>query len=503
MDRQYNTYVFRWLTLLHSLWQGFVYLTVLSIVAGVAWGQPDSLWSRTFGGTSEDVACSMQQTSDGGYVLAGWTNCFWAGGKDMCLVKTDASGSQQWGRTFGGSFDDVARCVRQTSDGGYVLAGTTRYERYLVKTDANGNQQWARTFGDGRLEYRACSVQQTNDGGYVLAGARGAYAVPDEIYLLKTDADGNQQWARSYGDSLGTWASSVQQTSDGGYALAGSIGTEGRYTSDMYLVKTDGNGNEQWARTFGSGDSTYVAYDMQQTSDGGYVLAGSRTLYGSLSDLTYADVYVVKTDVNGFEQWTCTWHNDSSIIDEASAVRQTCDGGFVLAGHTASFAIPDYDMYLVKVDANGQRQWARTFGGRGGDEAASVLQTSDGGFVLAGYTGSFGAGASDMWLVKTGRDPMLSAPSHLSPFPLALSLSNYPNPFNPSTWITLDVPKAGNVSLKVFDVLGQEVATVNDGRMSAGNHRLLFDGTGLASGTYVIRLEANGGVLTKKMTLIK
>jgi len=389
----------------------------------------NQLWNKTYGGSGDDYARSVIQTSDGGYVIAGYTNSFGASWDyDFWLVKTDAYGNHLWNRTYGG-FDwywnepnwDEANCVVQTSDGGYILAGSTAPistlvpKFWLVKTDANGNHMWNRTYG-GQESGEASSVVQTSDGGYAIAG--GGFA-----NLIKTDANGIQQWAKTYGEV----ASSVVQTSDGGYALAGggllvktdSAGnqlwsktyggsdlvqtSDGGYilagrTSfgaggyDFRLIKTDASGNYLWNKIFG-GSNNDIARSVVETGDGGYAIAGVTHSFGAGGDF-----WLVKTYSPGGE-WRKTFGGSGD--DYARSVVQTSDGGYALAGYTNSFGAGGYDLWLVRTDAAGNQLWNKTFGGSGDDYAYSVVETSDGGFALAGYTYSFGAGLNDLWLVRT------------------------------------------------------------------------------------------------------
>jgi formylglycine-generating enzyme required for sulfatase activity len=256
-------------------------------------------WNRTFGGTGDDFAFAVQQTSDGGYVIAGETESYGAGDADFWLLKTDSNGCEQWNKTFGGINSDSAKSVHQTSDGCYIIAGTTYSygagagDFWLIKTGSNGNKQWDKIFGGTSWEV-AHSVQQTSDGGYILAGSTKSYDDDGawDGWLVKTDPNGNQQWEKTFGGIDYGTVKSVRQTSDGGYILAGET------VSDFWLVKTDSNGNKQWERTFG-GAYLDGAKALQQTRDGGYILAGSRLTYGAGS----WNGLLVKTDTNGNELW--------------------------------------------------------------------------------------------------------------------------------------------------------------------------------------------------------
>ena len=212
-------------------------------------------WNKTYGGTMDDLAYSLVQTVDGGYALAGETGSSGAGGYDVWLVKTDSSGNQLWNRTYGGTYDDAAQALVQTSDGGYALAGWTDsfgaggYDFWLVKTDSSGNMLWNKTYG-GTQNDVAYSLVQTVDGGYALAGSTvSSGAGGEDVWLVKTNSSGNQQWNKTYGGTQDDAAYSLVQTVDGGYALAGYTNSFGAGGEDVWLVKTDSSGNQQWNKT--------------------------------------------------------------------------------------------------------------------------------------------------------------------------------------------------------------------------------------------------------------
>jgi hypothetical protein len=355
-------------------------------------------WNKTYGGTSYDYASSVVHTSDGGYVLAGYTSSYGAGGDDFWLVKTSSAGIVQWNKTYGGTSYDRASSVVQTSDGGYAIAGYTSsygagdYDFYLVKTNAAGTMQWNKTYGGTSDEY-AYSVVQTGDGGYALAG--GTYSYGAGIYdfwLVKTDAAGTMLWSKTYGGAYPDSASSVVQTSDGGYALAGYTYSYGAGSLDFWLVKTDSAGTLQWNKTYG-GTSYDYASSVVHTSDGGYVLAGYTSSYGAGIN----DFWLVKTDSAGTLQWNKTYGGTSD--EYANSVVQTGDGGYALAGSTYSYGAGSLDFWLVRTDLFGNALWNKTYGGANDDSAYSVVQTVDGGYAIAGSTYSFGVGV-DFWLVK-------------------------------------------------------------------------------------------------------
>jgi hypothetical protein len=369
-------------------------------------------WQRTFGGSALDYGYSVQQTSDGGYIITGWANFaipippqpppspftgFPGRNTDVYLIKTGSNGISQWERTFGGSGNDVGYSVQQTSDGGYIIAGTTgafgdpNGNVYLIKTEPNGNSQWERTFGGSSFD-EGRSVQQTIDGGYIIAGLTSSFGAGfADVYLIKTDPNGDSEWQRTFGGSGNEVGYSVQQTSDGGYIIAGTYSFRDPTNGKVYLIKTDPNGDSEWQRTFG-GSGYDEGYSVQQTSDGGYIIAGATDSFGA------GGVYLIKTDSDGNSVWQRAF--GVSGADVGYSVQQTSDGGYIIAGTTYSFGEPNGNVYLIKTDSDGNNQWERTFGGSSYDYSYSVQQTSDGGYIIAGLTSSFGAGAADVYLIK-------------------------------------------------------------------------------------------------------
>ncbi|NPV58943.1 MAG: hypothetical protein HPY75_04680, partial [Actinobacteria bacterium] len=361
-------------------------------------------WQKAFGGTGEERLYSVQQTSDGDYIMAGYTNSSTKGGYDAYLAKADPSGNIIWERTFGMEGDDRAHSVQQTLDGGYILAGYTNsfgaggYDAYLVKTDDSGKLDWEKTFGEKKNDY-AYSVRQTADKGYILAGYTNSFGSGDNnVYLVKTDDSGKLDWEKTFGGTGEEAAYSVQQTSDEGYILAGYTTSFGAGSYDAYLLKTDSSGNFQWDKVFGLDYYVEINHFVRQTMDGGYIVAGIM----DITDMGLNDAYLVKTDSSGNPQGQGIFN--FSADDVAATVQQTVDGGYIMAGYTNSFGAGGYDAYLVKTDSYLNSQWHKTFGGAGEEAAYSVQQTTDGGYILAGYTTSSGAAGYDAYLVKT--DPL-------------------------------------------------------------------------------------------------
>jgi hypothetical protein len=450
-------------------------------------------FQRTYGGGNYDDGESVQQTADSGYVVAGYTWSFGAGGMDVYLIKTDGRGETLWTRTFGGTNHDGGNSVQQTADGGYIIGGFTysfgagHMDVYLIKIDAAGDTLWTKSYGGAEFD-NGSSVQQTADGGYIIAGTSDSYGAGSyDVYLIKTDGSGETLWTRTFGGGGDDEGFSVQQTADSGYIVAGHTNSFGAGGYDVYLVRTDARGDTLWTRTFG-GDTDDLGSSVQQTSDGGYIIAGYTSSYGA--GLT--DVYLIKTDVYGDTTWTRTFGGPN--YDWGNSVQQTADSGYIVAGYTNSFGAGGYDAYLIKTDAHGDTMWTRTFGGAEEDQAWSVHQTSDGDYAIAGCTQSSGAGGDDVYLIKTDADGNVAvAEPKASPTRAQeLSVSCEPNPFAGTTTIRLPpfAIRSSPLTLRVYDAQGCRVRsfTVNRTPYTA------WDGTDdfghpLPSGTYFIRLD--------------
>ena len=303
-----------------------------------------------------------------------------------------------WTRTYGTDLHEEGWSVQQTNDGGFIIGGWKRNTTptddniYLIRTNSNGDTLWTKMYGDKNEEY-CNSIQQTDDDGFILVGNTGTTSTSD-IYLIRTDSNGDTVWTRTYGRSEYDAGSSVQQANDGGFILTGGTGPFGPGDKDLYLIRTDSKGDTLWTKTYGGTDFDY-GNSIRQTSDGGFIIGGGTHSFG----LGLRDAYLLRIDSKGDTLWTRTYGGAST--DECSEVRQTKDGGFVMGGWTCSFGSGDHDFYLVRTNSNGDTLWTKTYGSSGDENGFSVKQTSDGGFIICGSTNSFGAGENDMYLIRT------------------------------------------------------------------------------------------------------
>jgi len=527
----------------------------------------DTLWSRTFGADSGvDWGHSVQQTVDGGYIVAGCTRKLGPGLNDVYLVKTDSAGDTLWTRIYGGSDQDAAYSAQQTQDDGYVAVGTTKSlgdtmgDMYVIKTDLQGDVLWARTYGDS-LPDAGYSVRQTSDGGYIIVGMANYTNPPltGDVYLVKTNAQGDTLWSRAYGHP-GVWdqGESVQETSDGGYVIAGTAfySPYGVGFDQAYLIKTDSQGDTLWTRTYLDRDRSQ-GHSVVQTYDGGYIVAGE----SFQSDGGGRLAYIVRTDSMGDTLWTRTY--GYSATSRARSVWQTSDSGFVVAGDIRGSITQLEDVYLIKMDDFGRTEPQRDMSIVSIDSPADTVFTetwcepmatlrSYGNTIdSAGATASIDGYAETVegfrllpgcslqvhfpnWFVPsadsttytmtvcarvpddidTTNDCMQKEIFAYNPTGVEERLDrrgkfgfhlcqNEPNPFHRSTVIQYSLPTQCEVTLSVYDVTGSLVGELVDEQQGPGFYRAHWDPQGCADGIYFCRLMAGNLTGTKKMVLVR
>lgn len=416
---------------------------------------PDTLWTKTYGGDSIEVGNSVQQTLDGGYIIAGHTKSFGAGGFDVWLLKTDSLGDTLWTRTYGGVYDDYGYAIEQTTDSGYICAGASRSfsttlsgQIYIIKVDSNGDTLWTRTYYDST---RANAIQQTSDGGYIISYNRTVLDWPhSEGYMMKIDSQGNEVWISSCGENC----QDVQQTTDDGY-----IGVGGVHDSHHFwypcVYKRDSLGQIQW-------DYTYFNYylgwgrSIEQTQDEGYIILG------------YSDsrLLLFKTDSQGVTVWD---HLYSPYAAKGHQVLETTTSGYIVVGEYYYGGVNGIDLYILRTDSLGDSLWTVTYGEAGSDIGHEIDNTNDGGYIITGQVSS-----SDLWLLKISEDTYVVYEQEV----------NLVSGFNSASTIiygALRLPKDKNC--KIFDITGRVVMPDK-----------------IKPGIYFIEID---GVITQKIIKIK
>ncbi len=369
-------------------------------------------WAKTYGGTLDDKGAehlSIQETSDGGYIVLGTTQSFGPGGEDIWILKLDSSGGIEWQWTYGGLHLDRAWSIQQTSDGGYIVAGATLSfgvgdsDFWILKLDSSGGIEWQRTYGGTNWDGWPY-IQEASDGGYIVAGCTESFGAGDrDFWVLKLTSSGDIEWQRTYGGSLDDNYCHIQLASNGGYIVAGYTESFGAGGHDFWVLKLTSSGDIEWQRTYG-GDIAEWATSIQLTSDGGYIVAGVTFEFGR-----YGNFLVLKLTSSGDIEWQRAY--GGGFMDYPWSIQQTIDGGYIVAGYTESFDQQNrwLDISVLKLDSSGDIEWELTYGGGVDDLAWSIQQTSDGGYIVAGSTypfgeggDVFGAGGEDLLVLKIG-----------------------------------------------------------------------------------------------------
>ncbi len=359
-------------------------------------------WMKVYGGGDEDVAYSVIETSNGNYVVVGVTQSFGHenGADNVWVLKLNTDGNIVWQKTYGGWAADRVYSVKETSDGGYIIAGETASfgagwgDAWVLKLDANGNVVWQKAYG-GKGEDRAYSVIETSDGGYIVVGGTKSFGAGwGDAWVLKLGANGNIIWQKTYGGKEWEEARAVIETSDGSYVVVGKTNSFGAGNDDVWVLKLDINGNIIWQKTYG-GRYYETAYSVAEAPDRSYVVVGETSSFGAGN----RDAWVLKLDTNGNVVWQKAYGGEDA--DEAYSIRIASDGNYIVAGRTESFDMGSGgDAWILKLNAHGNIIWQKTYGGKSVEQVFSVTEASDGGYVAVGKTFSFGSGKHDVLVLK-------------------------------------------------------------------------------------------------------
>ena len=371
--------------------------------------QSTNFWA-TYGGDYTDVAYSIKQTDDGGYIIAGHSGSFYEIFV-IWVLKLDRNANVQWGKLYyyhhynDGWHENAYPSIHKTDDGGYMLFWNAQNSNgvwddiLMVKLDASGEIEWDKTFSAESIdsELFASTIQQTKDGGYMLAWVKNDSSNDNYIFAMKINADGEIQWHKTYYDTVpGDSASSMQETNDGGYIVAGRtyvFNDDGNAShGDLLVMQLDRNGNVEWQKTYG-GNSWDYASSVQQTGDGGYIVGGVTCSFHS-----ECRNWIIKLDGNGDIRWQKEY--GTSAHTGIKSVDQTADGGYIVSTATGRFGAGGFDNLILKIDGNGEIQWQKTYGWAVDDVLYSIQQTRDGGYAFVGQTYMVDSQNYDMWVMK-------------------------------------------------------------------------------------------------------
>lgn len=478
------------------------YLFTLALIVGLfSQNNAQTVFRKSFGGAKDDSGRSMDICPDGGYIMAGYSKSFnTTEVDDIYVVKANAAGEEVWSKTFAGAKTDMAHFVTCVPGGGFVITGTTnsysadgKPDAFLMKIDDSGNMLWQKFYGGGGDDLGK-EVRPTSDGGFIIVGYTSSFSSYYDAMLVKTDANGNQQWIKNYGsNNYYDNGYSVRQTPDGGYIFVGKqMYSAQLWDADTWLVKTDANGNMEWNKTYGGQDEEEGQY-ISLTPDGGYIFASD----SQSNTAGNYDALVIKTDASGNQVWRKLFGGSGKDI--AKSIEPTNDGGYIMGGITRT-NLPNPNYWILKMTDNGDFQWDTNYGGSNHEHLYIVKQTADNGYIVFGYESSLaGPNGQDYWLIKTDAQGTLLFDNKTAT--LKNTVTVFPNPNNGSFTISLSEREQlkKNISFRILDASGRMVVEKPISFVDNSTEQVAIDF--LSPGMYFVELISGNERSVKKITV--
>ena len=459
-------------------------------------------WIRTYGHDLWDCeGKSIVQTNNGNYLVT--SKVIYNLQTEIYLLYLNSRGDSIWANTYGGNQDDYPYNGIETFDGGYAVFGWTKShgagleDAWLIKTDDQGDIIWSKTYGEYSLNDYGIHGQQTSDSGYVITGYHGNWG-SYHVWLIKTDQQGDTVWTRTFGQELGSENKglAVQQTDDDGFIVVGQ--TNYNFPEvDIYIIRTDQSGNLRWSQIYGLNQTGNInpkrGLSVDQTDDGGFIIAGTAYYSGH----THISAYLLKIDSLGRKEWEKIFGGSS--WDQAMSVKQCEDQGYIITGWTCSFGNGNQYVYLIRTDSMGDSMWTRIYGGIKDDGANWVELSADGGFIICGFTESFATYHSAIYVIKTDslgvavEENIISSPQQNC---FAVTTRG-----NLRTRISFSLTQAGQVSVDVYDLSGRNVSSPVEGYYPAGEHCIYWQAP--LPGVYFFRIRSDQLDKTVKTAVLR
>lgn len=529
-----------------------VLTTLILIVGGVAgWGQGS--WKRTFGGTNHDHGYSIATATDGRVLVTGTTTSNdgdFEGLKPgspygIVVICLDIHGEVLWKRIFGGTTSDYGYSITTTLDGGILITGINESnggdfegitkgggDIFVIKLDRDGDVLWIKTYGGKSKEYGQ-SITTTSDGGVLIIGStssndgdfEGMKKGELDICAIKLDTDGELLWKKTFGGSKADYGSSIVTTTDGGVLITGTtssndgdfVGEKHGGRMDVVVIKLDRDGNVMWMKTFG-GTSDEIGRSITTTSDGGILITGgASSLDGDFEGMIRGqwDIFIFKLDGDGDVLWKKT--AGGSWAEHGYSITTTSDDGILIAGEASSIngdfegmIKGETDIFVVKLDRDGEVLWKKTYGGTSIESGRSMSKTAEGGILVTGIAlsndGDFegmNVGRSDICVFKLDKDGNLNPSTSVGEQTLSASLRVSPNPISTSSTITYNMDNPSLVRIELLNTLGQVVEIVFDGYRESGSHAVPVNLSTMTSGIYSVRMISDARVQTTPVCVVR
>ena len=444
----------------------------------------------TLGGS---YASCIKSTFDGGYVLCGGSVY---NGNDALVIKLDSAGTIEWAKTYGGSGGDGATYIEQTLDSGYMVSAVYTIGinslSWLLRLDINGDTLWTKTLslGSGSTNVAANnSMASINNSIYALTGYYASLSQTTSAYFISYLSNGVLLTSKTYPTPFSSDGEAICRSYNYGFALTGQYGTSSS-TADVYLIRTDPYGDTLWTKTYHNSQGS-VGRSVASTMDNGFVIAGA-TYNVNFSKY---NLYIIKTDTIGDTLWTKQYGGSTACY--ANSVEQIIDGGYIVVGRIVNGNPINGDVYLVKLDANGDTLWTRQFGGTNEDEGIFVRQTADGGYIIVGSGSNFGTGG--IYIIKTDSMGIVHSLTGAAELNNPLSYTIYPNPTSGVFTVAVKGIPKNNSSLEIYNITNECVYSCKINN----NATERIDLSTMSDGIYMVMIRTKNNIYSRKIIIQK